>query len=117
MKIALVISLLTTAAAFSSPPSAFVRTHTVALKVTAAEQHLETLLEEWNQLESELEVYKDRKDDVRERDTLFLVTILSTIKKLLTPCSPLHHADTVVCCCGSRGGHAHQGTCHRQGQT
>jgi Skp family chaperone for outer membrane proteins len=62
MKHELLFSLLATAAAFSSPP-AFVRTHTVALKVTAAEQHLETLLEEWNQLESELEAYKDRKDD------------------------------------------------------
>jgi hypothetical protein len=72
MKIVLLFSLLATVAAFSSPP-AFARTHTVVLKATGAEQHLETLLEEWNQLESELEEYKNRKDDVRTmRYTLVL---------------------------------------------
>lgn len=67
MKILLVLSLLSTAAAFVSPP-AFFRTHNVALKATAAEQHLEQLLEEWNQLEyllDELNRKDDRNDDVR----------------------------------------------------
>lgn len=67
MKIHLVISLLSTAVAFVSPP-AFIRTHNVALKATDAERHLEQLLEEWNQLESLLEEVNrkdDRNDDVR----------------------------------------------------
>lgn len=67
MKIHLVLSLLSTAAAFVSPP-AFVRTHNLAFKATAAEQHLEQLLDEWNQLESLLEELNrkdDRNDDVR----------------------------------------------------
>ena len=66
MKILLVL-FLSTAAAFVSPP-AFFRTHSVALKATAAEQHLEQLLEEWNQLEKVLEELNrkdDRTDDVR----------------------------------------------------
>jgi hypothetical protein len=68
MKIHLVLSLLITAAAFVSPPPAFIRTHNVALKATDAEQHLEQLLEEWNQLETLLEEVNrkdDRNDDVR----------------------------------------------------